>query len=63
LNRAALDWCNEQNTIYHTTVDGAPEQIHDRLCSKLAAVLPDEQILRLSKTSIFLSSVAKMQTV
>ncbi|MGE1061526.1 IS21 family transposase [Megasphaera paucivorans] len=43
LNRAALDWCNEQNTMYHPAVDGMPEQIHDRLCSKLASVLPDEQ--------------------
>ena len=43
LNRAAWDWCNEQNTMYHPAVDGVSEQIHDRLCSKLASVLPDEQ--------------------
>ena len=43
LNRAALDWCNEQNNMYHHAVDGMPEQIHDRLCSRLAYVLPDEQ--------------------
>jgi transposase len=34
LNRAALAWCNVQNTTYHAAVDGVPEQIHDALCSK-----------------------------
>jgi hypothetical protein len=43
LNRAALAWCNVQNTTYHAAVDGVPEQIHDALCSKRASVLPNAQ--------------------
>jgi len=39
LNHAALDWCNEQNRLYHATVDGLPEQIHNVHCSTKAAVL------------------------
>lgn len=41
LNRAALNWCNEQNATYHGTVDGVPKQIHAAQCSKQARTIPN----------------------
>ena len=34
LNRAALEWCNRQNTIYHKATDGVPNEIHSINCSE-----------------------------
>lgn len=34
LNWQALEWCNRQNSIYHKSVDGVPQQIHKKLCSE-----------------------------
>lgn len=34
LNRAALDWCNQQNNIYHRATDNVPQEVHDHLCSQ-----------------------------
>lgn len=33
LNRAALDWCSRQNSIYHRATDNVPQEVHDRLCA------------------------------
>ena len=34
LNRAALEWCNKQNSTYHKAVDCVPQQIHGNSCAK-----------------------------
>ena len=34
LNRAALDWCNRQNGIYHRATDGVPQETHHESCTK-----------------------------
>ena len=34
LNRAALDWCNRQNGIYHRATDGVPQDIHHESCAR-----------------------------
>lgn len=34
LNRAALDWCNHQNGIYHKATDGVPQDTHYESCAK-----------------------------
>ena len=34
LNRAALDWCNRQNGIYHRATDGVPQDTHYEHCVK-----------------------------
>ena len=34
LNRAALDWCNRQNGIYHKATDGVPQETHHESCAK-----------------------------
>lgn len=39
LNRAALEWCNEQNNAYHSSCDGVPEKIHFSACTEHAKVL------------------------
>ena len=33
LNRAALDWCNRQNGIYHKATDGVPQDTHYCSCA------------------------------
>ena len=33
LNRAALDWCNRQNSTYHNATAGVPQEMHYRLCA------------------------------
>ena len=33
LNRSALTWCNEQNTIYHRAIAGVPEELHMSQCA------------------------------
>lgn len=40
LNRAALDWCAEQNTAYHRTL-GIPQNIHADSCSATLGLLDD----------------------
>lgn len=34
LNRAALNWCNQQNSTYHKATDGVPQEIHYSGCAK-----------------------------
>ena len=34
LNRAALDWCNRQNSTYHRATDGVPQETHHESCTK-----------------------------
>jgi hypothetical protein len=33
LNRAALDWCNRQNGIYHRATDDVPQETHHESCT------------------------------
>ena len=33
LNRAALDWCNRQNSTYHNATAGVPQEMHYRQCA------------------------------
>ena len=47
LNRSALDWCNEQNSVYHRAIDCVPLQIHTTACSKVATALAETQAIRL----------------
>ena len=34
LNRAALEWCNRQNSIYHKATAGVPQELHYENCGK-----------------------------
>ena len=34
LNWLVLEWCSQQNSVYHKAVDGAPQQIHFHRCSE-----------------------------
>lgn len=42
LNRAALDWCNEQNTVFHKATDGIPQDVHFNSCIKGLKVLSED---------------------
>ena len=39
LNRAALDWCNRQNGIYHRAIDTVPQDTHYESCAKQIQML------------------------
>lgn len=45
LNRAALDWCNRQNSTYHNAIAGVPQETHYRQCSAQACPLEVEPAL------------------
>ena len=39
LNRAALDWCNRQNSTYHNATAGVPRELHDSRCAEHLRIL------------------------
>ena len=39
LNRAALDWCQRQNQVYHKALDGVPVEIHSTQCAGIVRAL------------------------
>ena len=45
LNRAALDWCNQQNGTYHNAIAGVPQEMHYRLCTVQVCPLEMEPAL------------------
>ena len=46
LNRAALEWCNEQNLCYHKATAGVPQKIHEESCIQhLRAIEQDKSVL------------------
>ena len=46
LNRAALDWCNEQNGVYHRATAGVPQEMHFTHCLEHLSELNDRPELR-----------------
>ena len=40
LNQAALEWCNEQNGVYHKAIDCVPQQVHFTSCREHLSTLP-----------------------
>ena len=46
LNWQALDWCNDQNNIYHRAMDGVPQQIHMACCAVHLRELPKTNAIR-----------------
>ena len=46
LNWLALEWCNQQNGIYHKAVDGTPQQIHLQRCNENLKELPKTDTIR-----------------
>lgn len=34
LNRAALNWCNQQNSTYHKATAGTPQEVHCSSCAE-----------------------------
>ena len=47
LNRAALDWCNEQNSVFHKATAGVPHDVHFGSC--INGILPlkeDPELMR-----------------
>ena len=47
LNWQALEWCRRQNSIYHKTIDGVPEQLHLAGCAEHLRELPKTDAVRL----------------
>ena len=47
LNRAALNWCNQQNRIYHKSTAGVPQELHYSNCAVQI------QVLEMSPTLLF----------
>lgn len=45
LNRAALEWCEKQNSIYHKAIDGVPRDIHYMKCAEVVRTLPEDPYL------------------
>ena len=45
LNRAALEWCNRQNSTYHTATASVPQETHYRQCSAQVCPLEMEPAL------------------
>lgn len=45
LNRAALDWCNRQNSTYHNATAGVPQEMHYRQCAAQVRPLEMEPAL------------------
>ena len=46
LNEAALEWCNEQNGVYHRALDCVPQPEHFTACAAKLEVLQDSLPLR-----------------
>ena len=46
LNRAALEWCNGQNTVYHRALGFVPQELHFANCAANLAPLKDDLSLR-----------------
>lgn len=46
LNSAALEWCNEQNSVYHKTLDGVPQELHFGSCANAVSILQDSFPIR-----------------
>ncbi len=46
LNRAALEWCNGQNTVYHRALGFVPQELHFANCAANLSPLKDELSLR-----------------
>ena len=46
LNRQALEWCAFLNCTYRRSVDGIPQQLHDRLCAERLQIMPDTDEIR-----------------
>lgn len=46
LNRAALEWCNGQNTVYHRALGFVPQELHFANCAANLSPLKDELLLR-----------------
>ena len=46
LNRQALEWCAFRNCTYRRSVDGIPQQLHDRLCAERLQIIPDTDEIR-----------------
>ena len=55
LNLAALDWCNQQNRIYHRALGLIPQNEHFQVCAGSLSVLADSHSLR-----AYLCSVRKI---
>lgn len=47
LNRSALEWCNEQNRLYHRSMDAVPQDIHMRECAGNLHELEQSEAVRL----------------
>lgn len=45
LNRAVLNWCERQNSIYHKTIDCVPQDIHYTKCAEAIRVLKEDPYL------------------
>ena len=39
LNRAALNWCNQQNSTYHKATAGVPQELHYSRCAEQLQIL------------------------
>jgi len=46
LNRAALEWCNGQNTVYHRALGFIPQELHFASCAVNLSPMKDELSLR-----------------
>lgn len=46
LNRAALEWCNGQNTVYHRALGFVPQELHFTSCAANLSPLNDDLSLR-----------------
>ena len=46
LNRAALEWCNRQNTVYHRALGFVPQELHLTNCAASLSQLEDSLSLR-----------------
>jgi len=46
LNYQALQWCYQQNTIYHRATDSVPDEVHNRECWNVASILePSDAVM------------------
>lgn len=46
LNRQALEWCVSRNCTYRRSMDGIPQQLHNRLCAERLQAVPETDELR-----------------
>lgn len=46
LNRQALDWCCQKNSIYHKPIDGIPQELHSRHCAERLQAIPEIDSIR-----------------